>query len=258
MNNGYCNSVKTRSLTKTLQIIACLVLSFDVTRAQSPSEQAWFEYRLNYPFAKKFNLENAFAFRTLIDKPRWWSLIYAPTLEYSLSPRIDIMAATTFSYTLQSEDYNTFEIRPMLGTKIHLTPKQRILLRLYFRFELRNLKNLETKDWQTTFRPRSRVELLVPFNKRSMSADNLWYGLTDAEWFFTTDDVDERFANRFRFRGGLGYRLNYGSRFEFIYTLQKSKNSIEDDFYTADHIFRFRYKHYLRKHKPTASTGTGN
>ncbi|HTE26193.1 DUF2490 domain-containing protein [Flavitalea sp.] len=258
MNNSYCSSVKKRFLKRSLQLITYLVFTAALLRAQSPTEQVWFEYMLNYPFAKKFNLENAFTYSTLISKPRWWALDYAPTLEYALSPRIDLMAASTFSYTLQSEDYNSFEIRPMLGTKIHITPYRRINLRLLLRFEMRNIKNLETKEWQTTFRPRSRGELLVPFNQRSMSADKLWYGLADVEWFFAIEDVEERFANRFRVRAGLGYRVNYGSRFEFIYTLQKSKNSIDDDFYTADNIFRFRYKHYLRKHKPTTSSGTGN
>jgi hypothetical protein len=258
MINTFCSLVKRRFLKRSLQIITCLVFTASLVRAQSPTKQAWFEYMLNYPFAKKFNLENAFTYSTLIDKPRWWALDYAPTLEYALSPRIDLMVASTFSYTLQSEDYNSFEVRPMLGTKIHVTPHQRILLRILLRFEMRNIKNLDTKEWQTTFRPRSRAELLMPINKRSMSADKLWYGLVDAELFFTIEDVEERFANRFRLRAGLGYRANYGSRFEFIYTLQKSKNSIDDNFYTADNIFRFRYKHYLRKHKPTNSTGTGN
>ncbi|MHA4846952.1 DUF2490 domain-containing protein [Flavitalea antarctica] len=245
-------------IKKKLTIITCLVFINGLIRAQSPTQQAWFDYILNYPFAKKYNIENAFRYSTLLSKPRWWALDYAPTLEYALSPRVDLMVASTFSYTFQSENYNSFEVRPMLGTKIHLTPYQRILLRLLLRFEMRNIKNLDTKEWQTTFRPRSRVELLMPLNNRTMSADDLWYGLVDAELFFTIEDVEERFANRFRLRTGLGYRLNYGSRFELIYTLQKSKNSIEDNFYTSDNIFRFRYKHYLRKHKPTASTGTSD
>jgi hypothetical protein len=227
-------------------------------RAQSPTQQLWLEYMLNYPFAKSFNLENAFVYSTLLTSPRWYSLEYTPTVEYALNSHFDILSATTFSYTHQSEDYNTFEIRPMVGTKIHFTPHRRVLLRLLLRAELRNIKNLDTDQWQTTFRPRIRAESLIPINKKSFSEDKLWYGIADAEWFFTIDDVDERFANRFRLRLGLGYRLSYTSRFEFIYTIQQSKNTIEDDYHTADNIWRLRYKHYLRKHKPTKSSGTGN
>lgn len=72
------------------------------------------------------------------------------------------------------------------------------------------------------------------------------------------DEVGERFANRFRARAGIGYRLAYTSRFEFIYMIQQSKGGLSEEFSSSDNIFRFRYKHYLRKDKPTKMTGTGN
>ncbi len=53
------------------------------------------------------------------------------------------------------------------------------------------------------------------------AGDKLWYSLLDAEAFIVMDqDVEERFANRFRIRTGIGYRINYGLRLEFMYTLQ--------------------------------------
>jgi hypothetical protein len=227
--------------------------------AQSSSEQFWVEHMLNYSFANSFNLENAFTYSTDLHTPRWSAFDYAPTLEYSVGPHLDLSLGATFSYTVQSEDYNTFEIRPVLGTRVHFTPNKRILTRVYFRIEQRNVKNLDTKDWETTLRPRARIEALIPISKKSYYVDKLWYGIVDAEWFFTNDpDVDERFANRFRSRIGLGYRLHYGSRFEFLVMYQESKNNIEDTFYTSDSIFRLRYKHFLRRHKPTKLGGTGN
>jgi hypothetical protein len=57
-------------------------------------------------------------------------------------------------------------------------------------------------------------------------------------------------------RAGLGYRLNYNSRFELIYMIQESKHAMEESFYTSDQVFRFRYKHYLRKHIPNKNTGS--
>jgi hypothetical protein len=180
-------------------------------------------------------------------------------LEYSLAGHIDLTLGATFSYTIQSEDYNTFEVRPVVGTRIFLTKKGRVHTRLLFRMEQRNIENLDTREWQTVVRPRARAEGLIAINKKTLFEDNLWYGIVDAEWFFTVEeDVDERFANRFRMRLGLGYRLNYSSRFEFIYMHQQSKNAIDDEDYTSDNIFRFRYKHYLRKSKPTKMLGTGN
>ena len=88
---------------------------------------------------------------------------------------------------------------------------------------------------------------IIPFNKPTMFAgDKLWYGIVDAEAFIILDKtVDERFANRYRFRTGIGYRLNYACRFEFMYTLQGSRTEIGQEFDTIDNIFRIRFKYFL-------------
>lgn len=91
------------------------------------------------------------------------------------------------------------------------------------------------------------------------SGDKLWYLIFDAEAFIVLDqDVKERFANRLRVRCGIGYRLSYNTRFEFVYTLQESKDVLGKGFYTTDHIFQFRLKQYLRPHKPSKAEGLGN
>jgi hypothetical protein len=225
-------------------------------QAQSPNSQFWLEYMLNYPFANAFNLENAFVYSTLADTPRWRAFDFSPTLEYSLTPHIDLNVGCTFSYTAQTEDYNTFEIRPVVGTRIHLTPNKRVLTRVYFRVEQRNFLNLDTDTWETVVRPRIRAEALIPISRKSYYDDKLWYGIVDMELLFSKDDVQERFANRFRARMGIGYRLSYTSRFEFIYMIQQSRSGIDEDYQTSDNIFRFRYKHYLRKKKPTKLSGS--
>jgi hypothetical protein len=226
--------------------------------AQSPNTQFWGEYMLNYPFANSFNVENAFVYSTLANTPRWRAFDYTPTLEYSLTQHIDLTLGCTLSYTAQTEDYNTFEIRPVLGTRVNFTPNQRVQVRVYLRLEQRNFLNLDTDEWEKVMRPRARAEFLFPINHKGIHDDKLWYGIADVELLFATDDVEERFANRFRARAGVGYRLSYTSRFEFLYMIQQSRSGINEDYHTSDNIFRFRYKHYLRKKKPTQSSGTGN
>jgi hypothetical protein len=228
------------------------------TKGQSTNEQLWLEYMLNVPFANSFNLENAFVYSTLFESPRWYSLDYTPTLEYSIIRNIDLSAATTLAYTLQVGDYNTFEVRPVIGTRIHFTPNRRVVTRLYLRGEQRNFLNLDSHEWQTTYRSRIRAECLVAFNRRDIYQDKLWYGVGDVEWLFTNEDVQERFANRFRARIGIGYRLNQSSRFEFLFMNQESRNGIDDTFSSTDLCFRFRYKHFLRKHKASRLSGSGN
>lgn len=241
------------------KVFAILGLLPQGLNAQSANEQIWFEYMINYSFANSYNLEGAFKYSTVLNTPRWQAFEFTPTLDYSLTGHVDISFATAFEYTDQTESVSTFEVRPVLGTRIHITPHRRILTRALIRLEERNIQNLDTKDWDNVWRPRFRAEMLIPINKKSFFDDKLWYGVLDAEWFLSVDDdVDERFANRFRLRMGIGYRMSYSSRFEFIYMIQESKNAIGDSFYTSDNIFRFRYKHYLRKHKPSKMSGPGN
>lgn len=242
-----------------LLAIVCLTGMPRSASAQSTNSQLWFEYMLNYPFANSFNLENTLTYSELLNSPKWRAVDYSPTLEFSLFNFVDLLAGGTLSYTSQLEDYDTFEARLMVGTRIHFTPNRRILSRLQVRFEQRNFKNLETETWETVYRPRARAEFLIPINKKAYFEDKLWYGIADAELLFATDDdVQERFANRFRLRIGIGYRLSYTTRFEFIYMLQESKNGIAESFQSTDNVLRFRFKHYLRKSKPTKATGTGN
>jgi hypothetical protein len=239
-----------------------VVLFFAINTLQAQSnEQLWFEYMLNHPFANVYNIEGTFTYSTLLDKPRWKTYEFQVTPERSITQHFDVLAALLVSSTTQNDTIDSYEIRPMIGARVHFTPHQRILTRLFLRFEQRNLKSTETDDWEKSGRIRTRLETQIPFNKPTMFAgDGLWYGIVDAEWFFVVDqDVQERFANRFRFRAGVGYRLSYTWRFELMYTLQKSKHTIEDNDYTStDNIFRVRVKHYLNKTKPSKASGTGN
>ncbi|HTE31737.1 MAG TPA: DUF2490 domain-containing protein [Chryseolinea sp.] len=243
-------------LSRSFLLSFLMAIPLQLAHAQSPNHQLWYELMLNYSFAGSFNLENAFVYSTLLESPRWYAFDYTPTLDYSIDNHFDLIAGNTFSYTSQVSSYNTFEIRPFLGVRFNVTPNQRILTKILLRLEQRNFLNLDTHDWETVVRPRARAEAVIPINKKSYFEDKLWYGLIDAEWLFTVDDVEERFANRFRARIGIGYRLSYTTRFEFIYMAQHSKSGIDQDFESSDNIFRFRFKQYIRNKKKLSSTST--
>src|SRR5688500_10559095 len=111
-------------------------------KSQSTNPQFWFEYMLNHQFAKSFNIENAFTYSTLLNKSRWRSFDYSPTITHSFIKNVDFTLGVTLSYTAQADDYNTFEIRPVVGSRIHFTPNRRTLIRAYLRLEQRNFLNL--------------------------------------------------------------------------------------------------------------------
>lgn len=248
-----------RLLKRGLAGFALVVASASPAHSQT-NEQLWFEYMLNYPFANSWNVELAGTYSTAFTSPRWRAFDVQVTPEYALSQNVDLMGALLVSNTFQNQSLETLEIRPMVGARFHFTPNRRILTRLLVRFEQRNFQNQETGEWSESNRSRLRAEFLIPFNKPTMfSGDHLWYGLLDGEAFWVMNqDVEERFANRLRIRTGIGYRISYSFRVEFVYTLQKSRNTLEDSFSTTDHIFRVRVKHFLRKVKPTTASGVGN
>ena len=77
------------------------------------------------------------------------------------------------------------------------------------------------------------------------------YLLADVEFFFSLENqIKESFSNRIRNRVGLGYRFNYNFRLEGIYTLQRSRNEIGDEFDTRDNIYRIRIKIFLPSRRP--------
>ncbi len=216
-------------------------------KGQESSVQLWNEYMFNIPFAKKYNLELAGTYSTVLESPKWRSLEFQATPEWSVSPHLDLMGAVLVGSTVQSESLTTSEIREMLGARVHFTPSHRIGLRLLLRLEQRNQLDREVDTWETSHRARIRAEMIFPVNRSSMSAgDKLLYSILDAEGFIVTDqNVMERFANRYRLRGGMGYRFNARFRVEIVYTLQESRNTLEGDGITTDHIVRLRLKHYL-------------
>ena len=246
-------------MKKWILVVLFLPSQLLIVNAQNIDNQVWLEYLLQYPFANSYNLENALVYSTVAGDPKWKAYDYSPTLEYSLNQNIDFSAGATFSYTKQTETYNTFEIRPVLGTRIHLTPNRRVMVRVLARVESRNFQNLETHQWEKVIRPRFRVESLIPINKKSFFENKLWYAIADVEWLMAVDpDVQELFANRLRVRTGVGYRLNYSFRFEFIFMNQQSRDGINESLTSSDNIFRFRIKHFLRQTKPSKATDIGN
>jgi hypothetical protein len=125
------------------------------------------------------------------------------------------------------------------------------MLRCLVTFEQRNLYYQEGSSWEHSNRVRFRAESIIAINHKSNFENHLWYGLVDVELFWVTDQqLDERFANQMRIRAGLGYRLSYDWRFEFIYTDQFARDNLAGEVAETSNIFRLRIKHFLNKSKP--------
>ena len=224
------------------------------------TNQVWADYVLNVPFANSYLFDTEFSYRTLLTKQdKWRSISISPDIERSISNRVDVMVTLRTAFTQQETNYNTFELTPILGMRYHFTPYSRVLLRGLFRAEYRNLYHKETSSWEHSTRTRFRAESIIPINRKSYFENNLWYALLDAELFWVIDQqLDERFANQLRWRVGVGYRLSYDWRFEFIYTDQFTRDNLAGDLEETSNVFRVRIKHFLNASKPAKQEPNDN
>lgn len=226
--------------------------------SQTPNTQLWLDGILGRSFASYYMAECEFSYQTLLsDQGHWESLNASPSLEMSPTGHWSFLAGLPLSYTIQQEGYNTFELRAQFGAKYNFTPFERVQVRLNARYEYRQLGNVDADEVQRSQRTRLRAEVVVPIDVRSYDSDSMWYALADAETFITMDqDVDERFANRNRFRIGIGRKFSYNWRAEAIYALQRSRDAISDAEYSTDNIIRLRIKYYFTPR--TRSTAQGD
>lgn len=237
-------------------VVTLTFLFFAATYSQAQQdEQLWLEWQLSYPFASRYLLENTTTYQTLLNKDgKWRSINITPTFEYTLVTRLDLLSEISLGYTDQQEGISTFEIAPMVGGRFFITQNKKIDTRLVWRYQVRGFKQIEANDWDVSNRTRLRGEIYWSINGPNLFTDKLWYAFADYEEFFVFDhQLDERYANRRRARIGAGYRLSYKHRFEMSYTLQASRNEIQEDFIGTDGVIQFKYKMYLNPAKPPST-----
>ncbi len=229
--------------------LALLLLSLSFLYARSQTQvdgQLWLDGELNYVYKLRYTFQDEISVKSLLfGGNRWLSLDMTPAFEYNINEYLDVVSSIPLSYSIQKE-FNMYEAGVMVGTRVYFTPFSRPQVRTLIRFENRWNYRDDLDSWDVNNRIRVRGEFIYPINKSVYNTDDLWYSITDAEFFFSiNDDVSERFANRMRFRAGAGYRLNYKLRFEALYTCQLSRNTIADHFNNVSNILRLRVKYYF-------------
>jgi hypothetical protein len=237
--------------------ICTLSAIFFCTQVQAQRHtQLWFDFLADYPFANQYLFEVEASYQTVLaSDSSWYSFGLSPALEYSAFERVDFSISTPLSYTVQSTNYNTFESRITLESRLHITQNKRINTRLALKADERFLYDVTENEWETSTRLRLKAEATISINGPNLYQDKLWYAILDYEEYFVTDEqLEERYANRRRGRLGAGYRLSYRDRFELIYTLQSSRDEIQGDFVSTDSVIQLRYKMFFNPAKPAGTS----
>ena len=231
-------------------LMVCIFIT-DGHAQSEPNSQFWWDATYYRPFAVNYRKILQVGTQHLVSGGDPWNkLNIKPSLEWYPIPELDVMSALTYVGTRQNEGVSTIELRPDIGIRINFF-QQRWTLRTNTRVEYRHIRTVETDEITNTWRFRGRVELIYPLTNPSQRDPKTLYGLTDFEIYADVvgDDVEERFANRNRFRLGLGWRQDLELRVEFLYTRQNSKNTLEGEFENSDNIYRIRVKYQPKRNK---------
>ena len=244
--------------TATALGVALCALTTASARADDSNTQLWGTATLNWIKSPQFTLGLDIEPKVVVSKPAadpaWATLDLTPSVEYTRGNWFDAVGELLVARTRQTDDVNTTEITPRIGFRFHILPnlanrflnerlpKRRLVIRDYLRFEWRNLYYSTDEPDSSTFRMRNRFELQYPLNRSRVTDNGAVYGLSDVELFWTSEDLQERYASKERVRFGVGLRRSRAWRFEGVYVWDRSKKTATDGRTTADSAIDIRIK----------------
>jgi hypothetical protein len=231
--------------------LAC-VLVLAVPRASAAADlQIWGHVTLTWIQSHAFTAGVDIEPKVLVAKaatdPEWRTLDVTPSVELTKGNWFDMIAETLFARTRQSDNLMTTEVTPRIGLRFHLLsnlhdalakekqPRRRLVLRNLIGVEWRTLSYSDGTPSSSTARVRNRLEALWAVNRPRVTDAGATYALSDAEWFWTQHEPQERFANKQRLRAGIGHRFGYAWRVESLYVWDRSRDAASDGFSTAHH-----------------------
>lgn len=157
----------------------------------------------------------------LIVKPRKW---------------VEIWLGLFLVFNSSQGAANSWESRPLTGLKLYVPNHANLNLYNFTRLEYRSVH--QSGSTTNTPRLRDRVGVEVPFTQAKAWQPKTWYGLADVEYFYR---LNEKYLERYRIRGGVGYVLNKTWRAEFIYHAEYTGANGQAKAYT-NNIWRLNFK----------------
>jgi hypothetical protein len=139
-------------------------------------------------------------------------------------------------YNSNKAQDNSWELRPLTGLKLYVPNHVNVNLYNFTRLEYRNVHQSGTTT--NTPRLRDRIGVEVPFTQAKAWAPKTWYGLGDVEYFYR---LNEKYLERYRIRGGVGYIVSKTWRAEFIYHAEFTGANGQAKAYT-NNIWRLNIK----------------
>jgi hypothetical protein len=249
-----------RKIAMVVWLIAGVLVAETTSAQETTSNQLWGNVMLNFPKGHRYFLWVDFEGRKQTSSgPRYQAIYATPSMEYYPNTWLDLTGELVLGHADQNEDLSSFEVTPRVGFRLQLIGNRRefkfpeewylndrIAISNLLRLEYRNFFYSDNQEDSHEWRLRNRVELKFAINRQDHREDQTLYLLADGEVFVPLDErVPERFANKLRFRGGLGYRVNYKWRVELLYIYDAARDNLGEDFEEDLNILDLRLKVYF-------------
>ena len=236
--------------------LVSLILGASPAAAGDLETQAWGNFTLGWNHSERVYLELDLEPKVLVQgEPGWRNLDITPAIEYYPNSWMDVTGEVTVGTTKQTDDLRTNELTARGGVRLYLFKNMRerfdskrklpgrFLVATLFRIEQRNFFYSDDTETKHEVRFRVRIEAKAPINHRDLSQDKTVYVLGDAEAFMPVgEEVEERFATKYRARVGLGYRINASQRIDLLYMWDRVRDTIEDTPTDSTQILDLRYR----------------
>jgi hypothetical protein len=212
-----------------------------------PSQQTWVDYDPTWQLKERWIFDNQITLRHAWTAPTFWEFRSRSQITYSPRKWLDLTGAIGLIVADQITAVDTFEVRPVVGVRFKHTIWRGIELSNFGRLEFRFQFDMDNHVLMSDRRYRNRSGAMIPINKTSLSAVGGYYGIIDAEWFWNSNkQIEERFNSRRRYRAGIGWKMSQTWNFQFLFVLQKSRDTIGESFKTTDDIYRIRFIHTIK------------
>ncbi|HJZ77983.1 MAG TPA: DUF2490 domain-containing protein [Vicinamibacterales bacterium] len=253
-------------ITPSRRAVIVFVLGLGLTstaRAQSIGE-LWGNLTIDWLASERLtytlDVEPKVQVTAMTDQSRFANLDVWPSVEFAVSGWLDAHGEFLTGFTNEQDDSNTTEITERMGVRLHILsrllqeraarrgaereaqPRRRGTIATLLRFEHRDLLHSDSPT-SASWRFRGRVELAYPLNRAKLTLNGATYLTSDTELFVpVSDDPQQGRVNQWRLRNGVGYRVNFNTRFEALYIWTTKKDTDSGHFATDSQAIDFRVK----------------
>ena len=229
-------------LAKVLLLIS--ILSINVA---AQDKNIWQEYRPSIIVAMPINEKwIVFQYNVIIYAPEKKlttlgvtlpGITYRPLAKDGKGTWLELWAGTLFAYTDNYHKSNSWEIRPVVGVRAFVPKLRKVNIINFGRYEYRQF--YENNHTTSQPRYRHRVSIEIPLAKGDRRwAPKTYYTAVDVEPFWR---LDNKFMEKIRVRGTLGYIVKRRLAVEFIYHAEWAGSKGEPKKYVGN-IWRFSIK----------------